>query len=548
MAEALVSTNSVPTPQSLANDMKNWLQSPQNEETREVLHTKIYDYLHSNKEFELQKIKLGDAPPDVQKEMKSLDDAVDDIQNQLKKSRKKKPRNTLALLQTQLDDAMEAAETYSDANFVASKHFPSYRFVEDGGGEEEPDDNGDVYIPKTDQDKQQEDLMMRLKEKRDLAARATHELWHSSPEKMRQAASIAHQLHRDYLRLAFRPGRGLSKPTPIPRKLIDKSAPPSFIEKTKPLAELLAQKEAAEKALTGNNTQETRNALNDIISRLRHATDIFWVWAQDNLSCAVEEGWDHTNYKFIPDGHDEPISGGPIPDIKLTISQLNRLQQQLQVVKSNKTTVTPFLFSSAVVVNMAKVKAYRGHLLAVYISPGCYRLVSMSEQFFWTPSDLAADTSIYNAGNARLRRLRGCKELPRKEKLELLQNCRGIVGVAHNGYHSLNMDSAQRNGRRIGDCMIEVAWQDGVNSWETRTDWRSFRGKKLADDEIYIFAKEHDNGEIPRYIPRKRELLIGSSSKIDSSGKRNIRNPGIMEYSDSEDDGTAPEDYSDWDI
>jgi hypothetical protein len=61
----------------------------------------------------------------------------------------------------------------------------------------------------------------------------------------------------------------------------------------------------------------------------------------------------------------------------------------------------------------------------------------------------------------------------------------------------------------------------------------------------FIFAKEHNNGEIPRYIPRKSELLICSSSKGDSSGKRNTRKPEIMEYSDSEDDGTASEDYSD---
>jgi hypothetical protein len=532
------------SPQVLADAMKKWHESPPNAETGNVIRTKIDEYLESNKALQVQKIKLEESHPVVRKRMSALDNAVYTIEKTLNRDRKKKNSTTRAEHQKQLEAAKDEAETYSDENFVASNYFPEYSFVEDG--DDEPGDNGDTYMAETEEDKRLEDLMMKLKEKRDLAAKITHERWNSSEEEMKVAANIAHQLHRDYLRLAFRPGRGITTPTPIPRKLIDKSAPPSFIEKTAPLVEILGAKKAAEKAFVDNSTDETRNRLNETVKHLKDATTVFLEWAQDNLSCALAEGHDYTNYRFRDDKQPEPLLGGLVPDVEFTISQLNRLESQLKVVE-NPMTITPFLSHSAVVENMKNVEAYRGHLLAVYTSPGCYRLVSLSEQFFWTPSDLAADTSIHNAGNGRKRRLRGCKEAPRNEKIELLEKCLGIVGVAHKGYHSLNMKSARRHARRIGDCMIKVAWSDGVTTWETRTDWRSFRGKDVADWDIYSFAKEHDNGEIPRYIPRQRELLICSSSKGDSSGKRNTRKPGIMEYSDSEDDGTAPEDYSDWD-
>lgn len=187
------------------------------------------------------------------------------------------------------------------------------------------------------------------------------------------------------------------------------------------------------------------------------------------------------------------------------MNRLGRKVQQL-IKRSPSQALAPFL-SAPIEVETEVPVAYRNNLLAFYAAPGLYRLVSLDEQFIWT-REMLVDEEVTNASGKGMRRLANCRNLGKDERYWLAESCQGIVGVACRGYHSLNRASADKHGKRIGDCMVEVRWSGrydrsrhvlalDFNTWETREDWEDFRGIRRAMWEIYYFAKCRENGQYP---------------------------------------------------
>lgn len=119
---------------------------------------------------------------------------------------------------------------------------------------------------------------------------------------------------------------------------------------------------------------------------------------------------------------------------------------------------------------------------------GQYRLFSSASNPDWK-IDVEEDKrrpkverEYYDASDRTLRKLKS----PGSRK-----NYRGIAGVAHES--GTSMDPSQR---RMPRTLIKIAWTDAPSTWETRTDFRSLRGKKDADQEIFdavvYYKKEWD--------------------------------------------------------
>lgn len=216
--------------------------------------------------------------------------------------------------------------------------------------------------------------------------------------------------------------------------------------------------------------------------------------------------------------------------------------------------VVPFL-SRPILGSSDKIVAYRGGLLAVAVGPGCYRLLSIGEQILWDKRSLSL-SDIPNADDPKYRVLNDCQRAPSGTKSVIMSSCKGIVGVAHRGYHTLNRASATKNHERIGDCIVEVEWTDKileslphlsykeiqgvkvVKTFETRADWHVFRGKALADWEIYWFAKKVDTGDIPpRVASIKKRPPKAIESAATSKKKSRARKPSPFAIEYSEDDG-----------
>lgn len=201
--------------------------------------------------------------------------------------------------------------------------------------------------------------------------------------------------------------------------------------------------------------------------------------------------------------------------------------------------------------------AYRGNILVMSVGPGSYRLVSIGQQFLWEKHSLSASGAI-DAGAPSQSLLSGCRSASMATKKALFQNCLGIVGVGHQGYHLLNRLSAMKNKRQIGKCIVEVRWKLGilelfndrpkykingvemVKTFETRTDWQAFRGKEQGDYEIYRFAKDNDSGIIPsghRGKYKKRRPKAIESAPTSRKNSRATKSYGsTMVFSDSDQD------------
>jgi hypothetical protein len=210
--------------------------------------------------------------------------------------------------------------------------------------------------------------------------------------------------------------------------------------------------------------------------------------------------------------------------------------------------VIPFI-SAPMFPRDAHVVAYRGHLLALFLGPGCYMLLSTADQFIWTQQSLKR-SEIHNASFPSSRLLHCCRDRAQEKRQALIAACRGIVGVAHRGYHTLNCNSATKHRRRIGDCMIEVEWDrsaidppettTGVTegrfkTWEIRSDWQAFRGKPRGDWEIYSAAKRYDTGLIPPAVTARPKAPAKSAAiGHKRPKKRTVAKGETFEYSDSE--------------
>ncbi|KAH8144309.1 uncharacterized protein LAJ45_11705 [Morchella importuna] len=489
-------------------------------------------------------LAFADAAPKLQSGMQELEDDVDRLRGTLKLAQRATPLGKHTLMKTKIRQAREKALGYSDENFMCGRGITKWRHDFPDGNlpsddEEEDDEDED--------DAEQVDVRMTTVGALPVA------FLPASKEVMRKGANIAHMLHRDYLALAY--NLKDHEFSCIPRKQIDKSAPREFQEK----AQNVQTKISSSSTLSQKDIPEGSRRLN---ADIRAFVD----WSHDNLSVAVfvEDG--KTNFKFIPSDHcpEEPHEGGEA-NVELTMSQLSRLADQLKSITKGPMLSKPKPFMLSSPSSGGKVVAYRDRLLAVESSPGIYHLMSISQHFLHTPASLAAEPNIVNASLISNRMLHRVKERSSTEKMAIKTHCKGIVGVAHMGYHTLNTASASRAMRRIGDCLIEVAWsstirealsggdvqvsEDMISTWETRTDWRAFRSQKTADLEIYLFAKSNDAGLIEpnegltrskaagqRLIENRQMALRLAKHESQRMVKRGQAGETTHTYSDSEEE------------
>ncbi|RPB10037.1 hypothetical protein P167DRAFT_576678 [Morchella conica CCBAS932] len=520
-----------------------------------------------------RKIAFADAAPKLQSGMQELEDDVDRLRGTLKLAQRATPLGKHTLMKTKIRQAREKALGYSDENFMCGRGITKWRHDFPDGNlpsdDEEEDDEDEDDAEQVDVrmttgtiagnitgNKDPQIAIANLCAKRDEAAQWVHSQWRfypASKEVMRKGANIAHMLHRDYLALAY--NLKDHEFSCIPRKQIDKSAPREFQEK----AQNVQTKISSSSTLSQKDIPEGSRRLN---ADIRAFVD----WSHDNLSVAVfvEDG--KTNFKFIPSDHcpEEPHEGGEA-NVELTMSQLSRLTDQLKSITKGPMLSKPKPFMLSSPSSGGKVVAYRDRLLAVESSPGIYHLMSISQHFLHTPASLAAEPNIVNASLISNRMLHRVKERSSTEKMAIKTHCKGIVGVAHMGYHTLNTASASRAMRRIGDCLIEVAWsstirealsggdvqvsEDMISTWETRTDWRAFRSQKTADLEIYLFAKSNDAGLIEpnegltrskaagqRLIENRQMALRLAKHESQRMVKRGQAGETTHTYSDSEEE------------
>ena len=466
-------------------------------------------------------------------------------------------------LKQNLKIAQKDARNFSNRHFIYSRYFPKYKEEEKGewggggeggGGGGGGGSGGEMEVDSHNM-RELKSLADQMLQKRDHAARHVWTLWSEPTEakKMQEVADIAHQLHRDYLRMSY--STPLGEISPMPDNVIDNSAPQENIRRALQIQRLVTEKTEAEKALVGAakdiaEQAHARADFNTANENLETARAAFLEWSHDNLAALCPEDINQTTYRYIDDGKGEPIKGGPVPDIALTTSQINRLGKRAEelVKLSSSQALVPFL-SAPIETNVA-VAAYRNHLLAVVETPGIYRLVLLSKQILWS-REILVNEGIPNASGKGMRRLASLRSMGDEEHLKLLISCRGIVGVAHNGYHTLNRASAHKHGRMIGPCMIEIRWsgdldgkKEDFDTWETRSDWQQFRGKDLADWEIYRFAKTHNQGGIPPSPPARPSQALVARQRVRGGGSG--PDGELMHYSDTEDEeGTSDKEYSD---
>ncbi|KAF8533994.1 hypothetical protein BDD12DRAFT_862651 [Trichophaea hybrida] len=472
---------------------------------------------------------------DFVKKMGDRDDRIDQLRQKLAaKKLKEKHRKTL---KKELKKAGTAAQTYSDDHFILSRHYSRYKFDKSGDNDEfETDFEADPDAMETDESSTEDLIALKLEKMRDQAAKYVVAQWHfkERKDKMFEAAKIANMLHRDYLRLAYRSSSKI-KASPIPRVMIDKSAPDDFQELKKKLEDLAAAKLKADSDIVGKSPSKDKELFDiqkkasDVLSLERQKAQ---EWSNNNFALFHETDDDPSHYRFIDDGESAPHPGGPVPDVTATISQMNRYGTNLKIIIRSpiQMAVTPYL--SAPIESPEHVAAYRGHLLAYNVAPGTFKLVSLSEQVMWTRDELSEE--IHNAGKPKSRRLHRCKE----KKFE----------------KGKRLASAIRNNRRIGDCMILVAWEHGEETWEIRSDWQAFRGKDRADWEIYRFAKDNDDGTIPpvstftkpKPKPKTQELAIAPvAPRRKKKAKKSRPDPNDGYSDDDDDDDDSDDDDSD---
>lgn len=367
------------------------------------------------------------------------------------------------------------------------------------------------------------------------------------------------------------------------------SSPSEFKQKQKEFgiavqAKLAADANAANATAGSDDAAAASSKQQEANTNYNTVRESFLTWSHDNLSMIDEATNNATIYRYVDDGEGEPLKGGEVPDVDKTISQLNRLKSQLKDLTvapvQKEMQVQPFLSSPFQMAS--NVVAYRGNLLAAVVTPGCYRLISISDQIFWNRDSLA-DSDMINAGRVSDRVLHRCREASPTKKRYFIEACKGIVGVAHKGYHTLNRASAVKHGRRIGDCMIEVSWDLSLRkhicsdellprldarkltgktftTFEIRSDWCQFRGKTRGDWEIYRFAKDVDSGDIPpdggfrvqKEIRLRKAIesaprwaLRPQTRKAIKSKADKLSAPADLAYSDTEDDESYGNQYSD---
>ncbi|KAI5794673.1 hypothetical protein FPQ18DRAFT_327896 [Pyronema domesticum] len=326
------------------------------------------------------------------------------------------------------------------------------------------------------------DAAKKLEKQRDEEAKRCHESWNNTPV-MKGHARKAHELHRDYLRIMY----AIKKPpSSIPRQLIDFQKHTNMHKFITPILHFKVeinntrekfdgQIKAAEgdlekqKKLQSEKVQADvglmaglKEAMEDFNSTIGH----FYLAKHDYMfNDAADNYHFYNDEKGVPTPNDGAVDPSSIQP--LSVSQKNR------GIKEN----TPV--------------AFRGNLIAFELGFGDYFLRSLSELFEWTMADLHKK-QIFDAGNIANRRLYGCKSKGLEEKNELVAQYQEIVGVAHRGVDTLNVPAvkaAKKRGEvsRIGDCMIKLRWANS-ETWETRTDFRAFKGQTAADWEIYNFA------------------------------------------------------------
>lgn len=170
---------------------------------------------------------------------------------------------------------------------------------------------------------------------RDLVAIRVWTLWGNfkSREEMDKLVNYAHELHRDYLRIAY--SVPIRKISPMPHKVIDDNAPERYIRRADEIRALVMKKDEVEKAVVdaGTDREKLGPAMTDLDSankQLAAARDDFLEFSHYNLSAVYAGDVVETTYRYIDDGLGEPIKGGPVPNIALTISQMNRLGRKVK--------------------------------------------------------------------------------------------------------------------------------------------------------------------------------------------------------------------------
>ena len=203
--------------------------------------------------------------------------------------------------------------------------------------------------------------------------------------------------------------------------------------------------------------QAAAQAENAAAKDLQDARQAFDEWCLDKLAAFRVNDINETSYHFYDDGEKEPIKGGEAPVVPLTISQMNRLGQEAITHDRFSPSQQPRPYLGFPILQEPQAAAYRGKML---VKPGSYRLISITEQVVWTAESLVEE-GITDAGRPPHQRLANFRSLDRIERLKLAK-CKGIIGVAHRDYHTLNKKSTKLHGGRVGDCMILVQWQDHV--------------------------------------------------------------------------------------
>ena len=113
----------------------------------------------------------------------------------------------------------------------------------------------------------------------------------------------------------------------MPHKLIDNGAPQEYIKRANAIKKLITQKTAAEEAMLQENQdlqKIAKDAHGEVSKVLVAERAAFLEWSHGNLAALHQNDFNETTYLYYDDKKGEPIRGGPVPDVTLTTSQLNR--------------------------------------------------------------------------------------------------------------------------------------------------------------------------------------------------------------------------------
>ena len=174
-------------------------------------------------------------------------------------------------------------------------------------------------------------------------------------------------------------------------KAIDDTAPPEFIETGNAMLRLVEANSHAATCLAAADEaghQAAKDNHDATPKALRDARQAFNDWSLDKLVALHKNDINETSYHFYDDGDEEPIRGGAEAPVPLSVSQMNRLSEAAITHDKFSPSQLPRPYLAFPVMQKNQVVAYRGNLLAIFISPGTYKLIAIKQQFVWSAQSL----------------------------------------------------------------------------------------------------------------------------------------------------------------